>query len=67
MEREHKIEHVTCPDCGLIVQVHLKESGFENTLTEPGSKCHYEMGSAVLNCPILKLEILEAHRILRKL
>ena len=67
MEHRHEIEQVTCPDCGFHMQVHLKESGFENVLTETVSKCHYERGSAVLKCPILKLEILEAHRFLRKL
>jgi ssDNA-binding Zn-finger/Zn-ribbon topoisomerase 1 len=67
MERQHKIEQVTCPDCGLHMEVHLKESRFENVLTETVSKCHYERGSAVLSCPVLKLEILEAHRSLRKL
>jgi hypothetical protein len=67
MERRHSIEQVTCRECGLHMEVHLKESGFENVLTDIVPKCRRERGSAVLKCPSLKLAILSAHQSLRKL
>jgi hypothetical protein len=67
MERIQKIEQVTCRECGLHMEVHLKESGFENVLTETAPQCRHEKGLAVLKCPTLKLAILAAHKSLRKL
>jgi hypothetical protein len=39
MERMHAVQQVTCPKCGLKMEVHLKESGFENLLNETTRKC----------------------------
>jgi ssDNA-binding Zn-finger/Zn-ribbon topoisomerase 1 len=67
MERMHAVQQVTCPKCGLKMEVHLKESGFENLLNETTRKCRHEKGSAVLRCPMLRLAILAAQRSLQKL
>jgi hypothetical protein len=34
MERMHVIQQVTGSECGLQMEVHLKDSGFENVLNE---------------------------------
>jgi hypothetical protein len=67
MEHRHSIEQATCAECGLRMEAHLKESGFENVLTDSAPKCRHEKGAAVLKCPNLKLAILLAHQSLRKL
>jgi hypothetical protein len=67
VERMHAIQQVTCSECELRMEVHLKESGFENVLNETARKCRHEKGSAVLRCPILRLAILAAQRSLQKL
>jgi hypothetical protein len=67
MERVHGVQQVTCVECGLKMEVHLTESGFENVLNESTQKCRHEGGSAVLRCTALRLAILAAHQSLRKL
>src|SRR5450432_3707315 len=59
-----RIEPVTCPECGLRARVRARPSGSPESFVDDNiSKCfHARNGTAVLDCPSLKPQLLRADR-----